>query len=132
MALRPVLSNGLPLNEPGQNDGKPRSTQAIRLQRLTLVSQRMSDEPRRLSELLAEGPLSHLLREADRRRSETDRIKALLPAEERAHLVSATTDAAGELVLVMDSPAWAARVRYCLRTLPNAKTRIRVLPHGRS
>jgi hypothetical protein len=130
VALRPVLSNGLPLNEQAQNDRKPQSTQAIRLQRLTLVSQRMSDEPRRLSELFREGPLSRLLREADRRRLETGRIKDLLPTEERAHLLSATTNEAGDLVLVMDSPAWAARVRYCVSALPNARVRIRVLPRG--
>jgi hypothetical protein len=90
----------------------------------------MTDEPRRLSELLKGGSLSRLLREAERRRLETDRIRALLPAEERAHVVSATTDEAGDLVLVMDSPAWAARVRYCVRTLANARVKIRVLPPG--
>jgi len=57
---------------------------------------------------------------------------ALRLGQMNAHVVSATTDAAGDLVLVMDSPVWAARVRYCLGTLPNVKTRIRVLPHGRS
>ena len=42
----------------------------------------------------------------------------LLPADEAAHVVSAATNEAGELVLVMDTPSWAARVRYCLRALP--------------
>ena len=36
----------------------------------------------------------------------------------------------GELVLVMDTPAWAARVRYCVGGLPNAGVKIRVLPRG--
>jgi hypothetical protein len=88
----------------------------------------MTDEPRRLSELLEQGSLSRLLREAERRKTETERIRQLLPPEEATHLVSAVTDDAGELTLVMDSPAWAARVRYCAHTLPNAKVRIRVLP----
>jgi len=88
----------------------------------------MTDEPRRLSELLEQGSLSRLLREAQRRQMETERVRRLLPAEEATHLISAVTDAAGELILVMDSPAWAARMRYCAHALPNAKVRIRVLP----
>ena len=54
-----------------------------------------------------------------------------MPAEEAAHVVSAATNEAGELVLVMDAPSWAARVRYCLRALPSAEVKIRVLPDGR-
>jgi hypothetical protein len=91
----------------------------------------MSDEPRRLSELLEQGSLSRLLREAERRKTETERVRQLLPSEEATHLVSATTDHAGELTLVMDSPAWAARVRYCVHALPNARIRIRVLPQAK-
>ena len=91
----------------------------------------MADEPRHLSELLNAGPLSRLLRESARRRMETDRVRKLLPAEEAAHVVSAATNEAGELVLVMDAPSWAARVRYCLRALPSAEVKIRVLPGGR-
>jgi hypothetical protein len=90
----------------------------------------MTDEPRHLSELLNAGPLSRLLRESERRRKETARVRELLPAEEAAHVVSATTNETGELVLVMDAPSWAARVRYCLRTLPSAEVKIRVLPRG--
>jgi hypothetical protein len=88
----------------------------------------MSDEPRHLSELLNAGPLTRVLREAERRRKETAKVKALLPPEEAAHVVSAATNEAGELVLVMDSPSWAARVRYCLSSLPNAGVKIRVVP----
>jgi hypothetical protein len=90
----------------------------------------MADEPRHLSELLDAGPLSRLLREAERRRKETAAVRALLPAEEAVHVVSAATNEAGELVLVMDTPSWAARVRYCLRSLPNAEVKIRVVPRG--
>jgi hypothetical protein len=90
----------------------------------------MADEPRHLSELMNAGPLSRVLREAERRRTETARVRNLLPAEEAAHVVSAATNEAGELVLVMDTPSWAARVRYCLRTLPSADVKIRVLPRG--
>ena len=90
----------------------------------------MSDAPRHLSKLLNTGPLSRVLRESERRRLETARIRKLLPAEEAAHVVSAATNEAGELVLVMDTPSWAARVRYCLNALPGGDVKIRVVPRG--
>ena len=90
----------------------------------------MTDAPRHLSELLAGGPLRRLLREADRRRMETDQVRKLLPADEATHLVSAATNESGELVLVMDTPAWAARVRYSVGALGRPDVRIRVLPRG--
>lgn len=90
----------------------------------------MADEPRHLSELLNASPLKRVLLEAQRRRMETARVRSLLPAEEAAHVVSAATNEAGELVLVMDTPSWAARVRYCLSALPNVKAKVRVLPRG--
>jgi hypothetical protein len=90
----------------------------------------MADEPRHLSELLKQGSLSQLMREAERRRTETVNIRRLLPAEEGSHLVSAAKNELGELVLVMDSPSWAARIRYCVGVLPTARIRIKVLPRG--
>jgi hypothetical protein len=90
----------------------------------------MSDEPRRLSELLNAGSLARLAREAERRRTTTAEIRRLLPADEAAHLVSASTNEAGELVLVMDSPSWAARARFCAASLPQQPVRIKVLPRG--
>jgi hypothetical protein len=86
----------------------------------------MTDEPRHLSELIRTGPLARMLREAERRRKETAAMRSLLPEEEAAHVVSAATNDAGELVLVMDSPSWAARVRYCLSSLPTTEIKIRV------
>ena len=83
-----------------------------------------------MSELLREGPLASLLREAERRRTETARVRELLPTEEAAHVVSATTNEAGELVLVMDTPAWGARARYAVSALPHARVKIRVMPRG--
>jgi hypothetical protein len=90
----------------------------------------MAHEPRHLSELLRQGSLADLAQEAERRRMETASVRRLLPAEEAAHLVNAATNDAGELVLTMDSPAWAARVRYCVSGLPNKMVRIGVLPRG--
>jgi hypothetical protein len=79
---------------------------------------------------LADGPLGALAREAERRRLATEDIRKLLPPDEAAHLVSAATDDGGELVVVMDSPSWAARVRYSVERLPTARVRIRVVPRG--
>jgi hypothetical protein len=90
----------------------------------------MADTPRHLSELMTEGPLARVLREAKRRQMETVRVRALLPTDEAAHLVSAATNESGELVLVMDTPAWAARVRYCVAGLSGGVVKIRVLPRG--
>ena len=90
----------------------------------------MADEPRHLSELLNAGPLARVLRESERRRLETARVRKLLPAEEAAHVVSAATNEAGELVLVMDTPSWAARARYCVSTLPHVRVKITVLPRS--
>ena len=90
----------------------------------------MKRDPRHMSEFLREGALSGLLREAERRRSETARVRNLLPAEEAAHVVSATTNESGELVLVMDTPAWAARARYAVSALPHERVKIRVVPRG--
>ena len=61
---------------------------------------------------------------------ETAEIRRLLPPEEAAHVVNAATTGDGEIVLVMDTPAWAARVRYCVGALRNKKVRITVLPRG--
>jgi hypothetical protein len=130
VALRPVLSNGLPFIEHGQNAAKHPPSQEFWFQTLTLVSQAMADEPRHLSELLNAGPVARILRESERRRLETARVRRLLPPDEAAHVVSAATNEAGELVLVMDTPGWAARVRYCLRALPGSEVKVRVVPRG--
>jgi len=87
-------------------------------------------EPRSLADCIANGPLGALAREADRRRLATDEIRKLLAADEATHLVSAATDSDGELVIVMDSPAWAARVRYSIASSSSARVRIKVVPRG--
>ncbi len=69
-------------------------------------------DPRSLSELLTHGNLGSLAAEARRRSELADRIRTVLPPEDAEHLVSAGINDAGELVIAMDSPAWAARVRY--------------------
>jgi len=92
----------------------------------------MSQRPdlRSLAELLESGQLGRLRQEADRRRSLAEEIRGRLPAEEAAHLVGAALAADGALVLLMDSPGWAARVRYMTAGLPYERVRVRVLPEG--
>jgi len=87
-------------------------------------------EPRSLADCLANGPLGALAREADRRRLATEEIRKLLPADEATHLVSAVTESDGELVIVMDSPSWAARVRYSIASSVSGRVRIKVVPRG--
>jgi hypothetical protein len=79
--------------------------------------------------------LKRLRGAADERRRLTERIRALLPANEASHLVAARLSPAGELILVLDSPAWAARLRYAqehLRTslepLKINRVRVRAQP----
>jgi hypothetical protein len=87
----------------------------------------MSD-PRKLADLMSSGPLGELAREVERRNLATAEIRRLLPPEEAAHLLSASINAAGEIVLVMDAPAWAARARYCVANLPSERVRVKVVP----
>ncbi|HEX5420295.1 MAG TPA: DciA family protein [Gammaproteobacteria bacterium] len=92
---------------------------------------RSSDSPSSLSELLGRGKLGKLAQEAERRRRITAEIRARLPAEEGEHLVSAARTETGELVVVMDSAAWAARVRYRAAELGDGRLRVKVVPAGR-
>lgn len=86
------------------------------------------DSPRKLADILSTGALGRLGSEARERRAKTERIRAQLPPDEAEHLLSATTGEAGELILVMDSALWAARVRYRAAELGVERLRVRVLP----
>lgn len=88
------------------------------------------NSPKKLADVLATGRLAALGREAEQRRTTTERIRALLPPDEAEHLVGASTNADGELVLVMDSAVWAARVRYRGKELGAARLRVKVVPRG--
>jgi hypothetical protein len=63
----------------------------------------MSD-PRKLADVIGLGSLAELAREAERRNLETAAIRRLLPPAEAEHLVSASTNAAGELVRISVAP----------------------------
>jgi hypothetical protein len=90
----------------------------------------VADDVRRLHEILQSGALAALGREAERRRDSTAAIRRHLPTDLAAHLVSAVRDAEGVLVLVMDSPSWAARARYSAADLGEERVVVKVLPLG--
>lgn len=83
-----------------------------------------------LAELLNTGSLGRLATESRRRQDIAEDVRRRLPEKEAAHLVAANTDEEGRLVLVMDAPVWAARVRYMARELGEDRIRVRVIPHG--
>jgi hypothetical protein len=89
----------------------------------------MSEEnAKKLGQILRTGALAQLTDEAQRRRETTARVRDLLPPDEAAHLVAAHVNARGELVVAMDSAAWAARVRYREELLGERRLRVRVVP----
>jgi hypothetical protein len=90
----------------------------------------MGNEPRKLADVMTSGALAGLTREAERRRVTTADIRGKLPAAEAEHLVSASFNSTGELVLMMDSPLWATRMRYCLDGLADGPVRVKVAPRG--
>ena len=83
-----------------------------------------------LAELLTTGSLGRLATESRRRQDIAEDVRLRLPEKEAAHLVAANTDEEGRLVLVMDAPVWAARVRYMARELGEDRIKVRVLPRG--
>ncbi len=59
-----------------------------------------------------DGPLAGLVERARAMETLTAAVRAALPEEARAHLVSAAQREDGTLVLVTESSAWAARLRF--------------------
>ena len=83
-----------------------------------------------LAELLNTGNLGRLAAEARRLQDLADSVRQRLPAKEAEHLVAANTDEEGRLVLIMDAPVWAARVRYMARELGEDRIKVRTRPRG--
>ncbi len=81
-----------------------------------------------LAQLLSTGNLGRLTSESRRLQDLADSVRRRLPDKEAAHLVAAGTDDEGRLVLVMDAPVWAARIRYMARELGEDRIRVRTLP----
>lgn len=86
--------------------------------------------PRHLADLFEAGNLAKIAQEAEKRLETTVRVRSMLPADEAKHLVSARFGPDGELVLAMDSAAWAAKVRYRQEQLGAKRLRVRVVPRA--
>jgi len=89
-----------------------------------------SDGPRSLADLLASGDFQRLRAEAGKRRTLTAEIQARLPEEVAAHLTGAHRDEEGRLVLMADSAAWAARIRFIADDAGLGGAIVRVAPPG--
>jgi hypothetical protein len=83
-----------------------------------------------LTDLLRSGDIATLLSQAAERRRLVAEVRASLPADLAEHVVSASADAGGRLVVGVDSAAWAARVRYRVRELGRDDVQVRVVPAG--
>ncbi len=70
-------------------------------------------KPRKLSNILAGkgGDLAKLLHRAEEIAGLTDTVRRLLPANVAAHVVAASLHDK-RMVILTDSPVWAARLRY--------------------
>jgi hypothetical protein len=88
------------------------------------------NKPRSIGQLLQTGDISSLSAEAATRRELAARVRSALPAEEAEHVVSAHVDETGRLVVGVDSPAWAARVRYSRTKLLEKELKVRVTIPG--
>jgi hypothetical protein len=89
-----------------------------------------TDGPRRLGDLLESRDIGRLRAEAAERRELAARVRAALGDGEAPHVVSARIDDAGRLVVGMDSPAWAARLRYSKGELLGRPIKVRVTAPG--
>ena len=89
------------------------------------------DGPRSVRELLQTGDISRLKTEAADRRKLAARVRSELPIDEAEHVVSAHFDDQGLLVIGMDSPAWAARLRYSTSELFGKRLKVQTtVPRG--
>jgi Dna[CI] antecedent, DciA len=90
----------------------------------------MLQRPRSLAELLQTGDIGRLQDQAAKRRRLTETLRTVLAPDEALHLVAAWEDGEGRIVLAMDSPAWAAKLRYERPTLDGRAVRVKVLPRS--
>jgi hypothetical protein len=86
--------------------------------------------PRQIGDLLKSGSVARLMAEAAERRELAARVRAALAPEDADHLVTASVDESGCLVVGMDSAAWAARLRYSRESLLGLRLRVRVAAPG--
>jgi len=91
------------------------------------------NDPRSIGDLLQSGDISRLATEAAERRKLAAQVRLELPDAISEHVVSAHIDGAGDLVIGMDSPAWAARLRYSTEKMLGRTLKVRTaVPRGSS
>jgi len=86
--------------------------------------------PRPLRELLQSGDIARIRTEAEGRRKLLKQVRAELPGETAGHVVSARLDPDGQLVIGVDSAAWAAKLRYERDSLLGRGLLVRVVAPG--
>lgn len=77
---------------------------------------RRTPGPVRLGDLLQGSRLGDIVQRARDAESLTSRVQRLLPSDLAAHVVGASLDD-GRLVIMADSSAWAARLKFHARDL---------------
>jgi hypothetical protein len=96
---------------------RPRAALEARIQ----VAQ-MSHKPRPIKNLLRQaGPLKQLQLELDQQTALLQRLRALLPAAARPHLIAARVNQ-HKLILYADTSAWVTRLRFHAPQLRTAAT----------
>ena len=83
-----------------------------------------------LKNLLSQGPLGELARQAAERRHLTERVRSALPTAAAPHLLGVRELPNGGLELSFDSSAWASQVRYELPRLGSQAVTVRVRPRS--
>jgi hypothetical protein len=86
--------------------------------------------PRRIGDLLQFGDIGRLRAEAAERRELAGQGRAALPSHEAAHIASAHLNTDGQIVVGVDSAAWAARLRYSTQELLGKPIRVQVAAPG--
>jgi len=88
------------------------------------------DGPRKVGDFLGSGELARIAGEAKNRRELVALVRAELPPAEADHVVSAYVNDADQLVIGVDSSAWAARLRYSRDELLGRQLKVRVTAPG--
>jgi predicted nucleic acid-binding Zn ribbon protein len=86
--------------------------------------------PRSIADVLQSSNISRLKATAIERRTLAGRVRSELARPEADHVVGAHIDDNGQLVISMDSAAWAARLRYTTPQLLGKTVRATVAARG--
>ena len=86
-------------------------------------------KPRSLADVINQGRLGEIAAKARSRQTTSAQIRSILPAEEAKSVVDAHWEDDQTLVLIVSSPAWAARIKTkAPETLGAQRLKVRVVP----